>query len=68
MANTSVFAVCFVTPLSIPALLAWHGWVAVWLVAGAAALLALPLLTAAARRPQAAQMNTGAGPALTLQR
>ena len=68
MANTSVFAVCFVTPLSIPGLLAWHGWSAVWLVASAAALLALPLLTAAARRPQAAPMNTHAGPSLTLQR
>ena len=50
MANTSVFAVCFVTPLSIPYLLAWQGWAAVWGVAGLCALAALPLLTVAAPR------------------
>jgi MFS family permease len=50
MANTSVFAVCFVTPLSIPYLLAWQGWAMVWGVAGLCALVALPLLTVAAPR------------------
>jgi sugar phosphate permease len=44
MANTSVFLVCFVTPLSIPHLLALAGWPLVWLAASACALLAMPLL------------------------
>ncbi len=44
MANTSVFLVCFVTPLSIPHLLALQGWPLVWLAAGACALVAMPLL------------------------
>ena len=44
MANTSVFLVCFVTPLLIPHLLALQGWPIVWLVASACALLAMPLL------------------------
>jgi len=57
MANTSVFAVCFVTPLSIPYLLAWQGWAVVWGVAGLCALLALPLLTAAAPRAAGTQLK-----------
>ncbi|MFM9926006.1 MFS transporter [Variovorax sp. H27-G14] len=44
MANTSVFLVCFVTPLSIPHLLALQGWPLVWLAASACALVAMPLL------------------------
>jgi MFS family permease len=51
MANTSVFAVCFVTPLSIPYLLAWQGWAVVWAAAGLCALIALPLLAIGAPRP-----------------
>ncbi|MBS0342110.1 MAG: MFS transporter [Proteobacteria bacterium] len=52
MANTAVFAVCFVTPLSIPYLRAAHGWPLVWLAAGACAVVALPLLAPATRTPQ----------------
>ncbi len=44
MANTSVFLVCFVTPFSIPHLLALQGWPMVWLAASACALVAMPLL------------------------
>lgn len=44
MANTSVFLVCFVTPLLIPQLLALQGWPMVWLVASTCALVAMPLL------------------------
>jgi len=44
MANTSVFLVCFVTPFSIPHLLALQGWPLVWLAASACALVAMPLL------------------------
>lgn len=44
MANTSVFLVCFLTPLSIPHLLALQGWPLVWLAASACALAAMPLL------------------------
>jgi len=44
MANTSVFLVCFVTPFSIPHLLALQGWPVVWLAASACALVAVPLL------------------------
>lgn len=44
MANTSVFLVCFVTPFSIPHLLALRGWPMVWLAASACALVAMPLL------------------------
>ena len=44
MANTSVFAVCFLTPLSIPHLQALQGWPLVWFAASACALMALPLL------------------------
>lgn len=43
MGNTSVFAVCFVTPSVIPYLLAWQGWPLVWLAASAAACVALAL-------------------------
>ncbi|MDM0031930.1 MFS transporter [Variovorax sp. J22P271] len=53
MANTSVFLVCFVTPLSIPHLLALQGWPLVWLVAAACAGAALPLLAAPAKAAQA---------------
>jgi MFS family permease len=51
MANTSVFLVCFVTPFSIPHLLALQGWPLVWLAASASALVAMPLLVP---RPSAA--------------
>ncbi|MGJ7490808.1 MFS transporter [Variovorax sp. ZT4R33] len=44
MANTSVFVVCFVTPLSIPHLISLQGWPLVWFAAAACALVALPLL------------------------
>lgn len=44
MANTSVFLVCFVTPFSIPHLMALQGWPLVWLTASACALVAMPLL------------------------
>jgi MFS family permease len=44
MANTSVFLVCFVTPFSIPHLLALQGWPVVWLAASVCALVAMPLL------------------------
>ncbi|MET3496394.1 MFS transporter [Variovorax boronicumulans] len=44
MANTSVFLVCFVTPFSIPHLLALQGWPMVWFAASACALVAMPLL------------------------
>ncbi|MDH6593353.1 MFS family permease [Variovorax sp. TBS-050B] len=47
MANTSVFLVCFVTPFSIPHLLALQGWPLVWLAASACALVAMPLLVPA---------------------
>lgn len=57
MANTSVFAVCFVTPLSIPYLLAWQGWAVVWGVAGLCAWLALPLLATAAPRAAGIQLK-----------
>ncbi|MEJ8811041.1 MFS transporter [Variovorax ureilyticus] len=49
MANTSVFVVCFVTPWSIPHLLAWRDWPMVWFAAAACALVALPLLAKPAR-------------------
>lgn len=54
MANTSVFLVCFVTPFSIPHLLALQGWPLVWLAASACALLAMPLLM-----PRVAAEGTG---------
>ncbi|WCM99820.1 MFS transporter [Acidovorax sp. GBBC 1281] len=44
MANTSVFLVCFVTPLAIPHLLTLQGWPVVWLAASGCALVAMPLL------------------------
>ena len=50
MANTSVFAICFVTPLAIPHLLALQSWPLVWLTVSACALASIPLL---ARRPAA---------------
>ena len=53
MANTSVFLVCFLTPLSIPHLLARQGWPLVWLMAAACAGAALPLLTTPAKAAQA---------------
>ncbi|SEA40720.1 MFS transporter [Variovorax sp. YR216] len=57
MANTSVFVVCFVTPWSIPHLLAWRDWPMVWFAAAACALIALPLL-ANPSRTQAKLSNT----------
>jgi hypothetical protein len=47
MANTAVFAVCFVTPLAVAHLVAWQGWALTWLEAGGCALVARPLLAAA---------------------
>ena len=44
MANTAVFLVCFLTPLSIPHLRALLGWPLVWFAASGCALMALPLL------------------------
>jgi MFS family permease len=49
MANTSVFGVCFFTPLSIPHLQAAAGWPLVWWTAALCALLARPLLAPRAR-------------------
>jgi len=43
MTNTAVYAGLFVTPLSIPHLLAAGSWGVVWLVAAACALVAYPL-------------------------
>ena len=54
MANTSVFLVCFITPFSIPHLLALQGWPLVWLAASACALVAMPLLVP---RPGAADQK-----------
>ncbi len=51
MANTSVFLVCFITPFSIPHLLALQGWPLVWLAASACALVAMPLLVPRAAAP-----------------
>ncbi|MBS0455246.1 MAG: MFS transporter [Proteobacteria bacterium] len=65
MANTAVFAVCFVTPLAIPHLRAAHGWSLVWLAASACAVVALPLLAPAARRVQPGATGHLAPPALS---
>ncbi|WP_208508460.1 MFS transporter, partial [Variovorax paradoxus] len=55
MANTSVFLVCFVTPFSIPHLMAAQGWPLVWLAAAGCALVAVPLLA-----PRAPSTSAGA--------
>ena len=47
MANMVVFAVCFVTPLAIPHLVALDGWPLVWIAVSACALAAMPLLAPA---------------------
>ena len=57
MANTSVFLVCFVTPFSIPHLMAARGWPLVWLAAAGCALAAMPLLVP--RAPASGQPNAG---------
>jgi MFS family permease len=59
MANTSVFGVCFLTPLCIPHLMAWQGWPLVWFAGAACAAIALPLLAPAsnAQRTQAKVAN-----------
>ena len=44
MANTSVFVVCFLTPLVIPHLLALQGWPLVWLAASSVACATRALL------------------------
>lgn len=41
MANTSVFAMCFLTPLAIPHILAHSSWSGVWLVGSICAVIAL---------------------------
>lgn len=47
--NTCVFLTLFVTPLAIPPLLTVGSWPMVWAVAGACALLALPVFPRVAR-------------------
>lgn len=42
MANTSVFVMCFLTPLAIPHILTLASWPGVWLVGSVLALVALP--------------------------
>lgn len=54
MANSTTFLSLFVTPLSIPAVLLLGSWPAVWLMASACALIALPLFPRPLRRPAAA--------------
>ena len=44
MGNTCVFLTLFLTPLAIPFLLSIGSWSAVWMVASAFALIALPVL------------------------
>ena len=41
MANTSVFVMCFLTPLAIPHILTLGSWPAVWLIGSVCALIAL---------------------------
>jgi MFS family permease len=43
LGNTLVFAMYFVVPLGIPAVLSLSSWAAVWAIAGVCALSALPL-------------------------
>ena len=64
MANTSVFAICFLTPLTIPHLLSLQGWPLVWFVASACALLAVPLQGSTRRRagPASVRPITAAAP------
>jgi len=54
MANTAVFAVCFVTPPAVAHLVAWQGWPLAWLAAAACAGLSVRLLAATPPRDQAA--------------
>jgi hypothetical protein len=62
MANTSVFLVCFITPLAVPHLLAWQGWTLVWMMASACALIAMPLLVPRANTESSVHpCATGAG-------
>ncbi|MBW8779882.1 MAG: hypothetical protein JF585_11810 [Burkholderiales bacterium] len=49
MANTAVFAVCFVTPPAVAHLVAWQGWPLAWLAAAACAGASVRLLAAPAR-------------------
>jgi MFS family permease len=42
MANTSVFVMCFLTPLAIPHLLTMVGWSGIWLAGSGLAVIALP--------------------------
>jgi MFS family permease len=60
MANTSVFGVCFLTPLAIPYLLALQGWPLVWFAASACALVSLPLLSP---KPAPRRVAVGVSPA-----
>jgi hypothetical protein len=57
MANTSVFLVCFLTPLGIPHLLTLQGWPLVWLAAAGCAAAALPLLTASQAKASNAALS-----------
>ena len=59
MANTSVFVVCFLTPLLIPHLQGWQGWPLVWAAAAGCALGALPLLAPAGTTAQASTQVVG---------
>ena len=54
MANTAVFAVCFLTPLAVAHLVVWRGWPLAWLAAAACARIAAPWLSspASTRPPQ----------------
>lgn len=47
--GTTLFAVGFLTPLLIPVIIAHASWTAVWAIAAAACLLAIPLAPAAIR-------------------
>jgi predicted MFS family arabinose efflux permease len=54
MANTAVFAVCFVTPPAVAHLVAWQGWPLAWLAAAACALASVRLLASPPARAPAA--------------
>ncbi len=54
MANSTTFLSLFLTPLTIPAILLLGSWPAVWMVASAAALIALPLFPRPVRLAAAA--------------
>jgi len=57
MGNTCTFLSLFLTPMVIPALLASWSWPAVWLFAGACALLALPIFPRASTAAAPAKVS-----------